>query len=43
MKVEIINTFEREYKYELPLVYKEFLCKYEKTHGDEVGLFYIGR
>mgnify|MGYP000576892593 FL=1 len=24
MKVEKINTFEREYKYELPLVYKEF-------------------
>ena len=29
MKVEKINTFEREYKYELPLVYKEFLCKYD--------------
>ena len=29
MKVEKINTFEREYKYELPLVYKEFLCEYD--------------
>ena len=24
-------------------VSSEFLCKYEKNHGDEVGLFYIGR
>ena len=40
MKVEIINTFEREYKYELPLVYKEFLCKYDGLSLDNGCTFY---
>lgn len=40
MKVEKINTFEREYKYELPLVYKEFLCKYDGLSLDNGCTFY---
>ena len=40
MKVEIINTFEREYKYELPLVNKEFLCKYDGLSLDNGCTFY---
>ena len=40
MKVEKINTFEREYKYELPLVYKEFLCEYDGLSLDSGCIFY---
>ena len=40
MKVEKINTFEREYKYELPLVYKEFLCEYDGLSLDNGCTFY---
>ena len=40
MKVEKINTFEREYKYEFPLVYKDFLCKYDGLSLDNGCMFY---
>ena len=40
MKVEKINTFEREYKYEFLLVYKDFLCKYDGLSLDNGCMFY---